>query len=181
MVLLKVWGRLVVRILPERDGSVIDRYRCGRARGRQPLATSGRPTDGAPRYDSQPVAPGVRERSICRPNTWYLSVLVGTYWDSPQLRRTNESQVVPIVTSTIRTRIPLGAPTGTPQVPRRLVHVEATSLAFRISLERLRSLHSRPRAPRARLSPVDGAGPADAPICPAFDMRRPATYGSILK
>jgi len=35
-------------------------------------------------------------------------VLVGTYWDSPQLRCTNESRRVPIVTSTIRIRIPLG-------------------------------------------------------------------------
>src|SRR5574340_1625182 len=46
------------------------------------------------------------------PNTWYLLVLVGTYWDSPQLRCTNESQRVPIVTSTFRIRIPLGAPTS---------------------------------------------------------------------
>jgi len=38
-------------------------------------------------------------------------ILVGTCWDSPQLRRTNESQVVPMVTSIIRIRILLGAPT----------------------------------------------------------------------
>jgi len=29
---------------------------------------------------------------ICRSNTWYLLGLVGTYWDEPQLCRTNESQ-----------------------------------------------------------------------------------------
>ena len=49
-------------------------------------------------------------RPICRPNTWYYLVLVGDYWDAPQLLSTNEYQVAPTSTSTTRIRIPLGAP-----------------------------------------------------------------------